>query len=129
MKKIILLLLAVISFNSFGDDLSAVLPEETSAVDFITLSCEEEEGLVPDKLFFKITSSSVKPVVSAQIQKGNFVTNVTSSRNGVEIKQGAGMYRVTVDKNGAGVASYSIECHCESGNVHTQTRIVGPAFL
>lgn len=124
MKKILFLLLAGFSFNSFAHDYSGVLPAETSAVDFLVISCDIDNGLIPDKMYFKINSSNTAPLISAQIAKGNFATNMTPNRGGMEIYQGAGEYRVTVDKNGAGIASYSIEYHCESGGDHTQTTIV-----
>lgn len=124
MKKIIFLLLAGLSYNSFAHDESGVLSAEVSAVNFLVISCDVDNDLIPDKMYFKISSPDVTPLVSAQVSKGNFVTNMTPARGGVEIYQGAGEYRVTVDKNGSGVASYSIEYHCESGGDHTQTTIV-----
>lgn len=123
MKGFIFLLLAGLSFNSFAHDYSGVLSEDVSAVDFLVVSCSTDGVMVPDKMFFKISSPDAKPLVSAQVAKGNFVTNITPSRGGIYVQQGEGEYRITVDKNGAGVASYSLEYHCESGGEHTETTI------
>lgn len=126
MKKILFLLLMGLSFNSFAHDYSGRFYDEsvnTSAVDYLIVTCSVDGEMVPDKMFFKISSPDSKPLVSAQVAKNNFVTNVVPSRGGVEIAQGAGEYRITVDKNGAGVASYSLEYHCESGGEHTETTI------
>ncbi|MDD5229210.1 MAG: hypothetical protein PHN45_05510 [Methylococcales bacterium] len=123
MKRFIFLMLTGLSFNSSAHDYSGVLPAEASAVDFLGVSCNADGDMVPDKMYFKISSPDTTPLISAQIAKGNFVTNMTPNRGGVEIYQGEGLYRVTVDKNGTGVASYSIEYHCESGGDHTETTI------
>lgn len=123
MKGLIFLLLAGLSFNSFAHDESSVLPAEVSAVDYFIITCSADGDMIPDKMFFKIGSPDTKPLISAQVAKGNFVTNITPSRGGVEIRQGEGDYRITVAKNGTGVVSYSVEYHCESGGEHTATTI------
>ncbi len=123
MKRFIFLMLAGLSFNSFAHDYSGVLPAEASATDFLAVSCDADGDMIPDKMYFKISSSDAMPLISAQVAKGNFATTITPSRGGVEIYQGQGQYRITVDKNGVGIVSYSIEYHCESGGNHTETTI------
>lgn len=123
MKRFIFLMLMGLSFNSFAHDYSGVLPADASAVDFLVVSCDADGEMIPDKMYFKISSPDASPLISAQVAKGNFATNITPSRGGVEVRQGMGEYRITVDKNGAGIASYSIEYHCESGGEHTETTI------
>ena len=123
MKRFIFLMLMGLSFNSFAHDYSGVLPTDASAVDFLVVSCDADGDMIPDKMYFKISSPDSKPLISAQVAKENFVTNITPNRGGVEVLQGRGEYRITVDKNGAGIASYSIEYHCESGGEHTETTI------
>lgn len=123
MKRVLFLMLIGLSFNSFAHDYSGVLPAEISAVDFLGVSCNTDGDMIPDKMYFKISSPDTTPLISAQVTKGDFVTNITPSRGGVEIHKGEGLYRITVDKNGVGVASYSIEYHCESSGNHTETTI------
>lgn len=123
MNKILFLLLAGVSFSSFAHDERVVLGADVSEVKQFFISCESEGDILQDKLFFQLTSNSSasSPLVSAQIAKGNFVTTVTDTANNdgkpsraAEINQGAGMYRVTVNKNGTGVADASLEIHCLS---------------
>jgi hypothetical protein len=123
MKRFIFLMLIGLSSNSFAHDASGVLDGGVSTVDYFIVTCSADGSMIPDKMFFKISSPNVTPLISAQVAKGTSVTNITPNRGDVEIYQGAGEYKITVDKNGAGVASYSIEYHCESGGEHTETTI------
>lgn len=124
MKKILLSLLTFATFNCFAHDYSGILPADVSTVDHLSVSCSIDGNMIPDKMYFKISTPDSLPLISAQVAKDNIVTNVTPSRGGIEIRQGAGDYRITIDKNGTGVMSYSIEYHCESGGDHTETTIV-----
>lgn len=123
MKKMLLLLLASASFNSFAHDERVVLNTDASEVKQFFISCKSEGDILQDTLYIQLTSSSstTSPLVSAQIAKGNFATTITdlvnndgkSSRT-AEIKQGDGMYRITVNKNGIGVTDAALEIHCLS---------------
>lgn len=131
MKRFIFLMLMGLSFNSFAHDWSDQLGASASATDYISISCTIDGSLVPDKLFFQIISNSSTgtPLVSAQIAKGLYVTNVTDLISGdaissrfAEIKGGDGAYRITVNKNGTGAIAYSFVYHCENANgEHTDT--------
>lgn len=123
MKRFIFLMLMGLSFNSFAHDESGILGTDASSVDYLVVTCSADGDMIPDKMYFKISTLNATPLVSAQVAKGNFVTNVTSNRGGIEVRQGEGEYRITVDKNGTGFVSYSIEYHCESGGEHTETTI------
>ena len=123
MKCLIFLLLIGVSFNSFSDVISGTLGADVSATHYLVVTCSVDGSMIPDKMYFRINSLSTKPLVSAQVAKDNFVTNMTSKRGGAEIRQGEGEYRITIDKNGNGVARYSIEYHCESGGNHTETTL------
>lgn len=125
MKKIILTLLVGMSFNSFAHDERVVLGADVSEMKQIFITCESEGDILQDKLYLRLTSNAPAnaPLISAQIAKGNFVTTVTDSINNdgnpsraAEIKQGDGMYRVTVSKNGqgSGVVDAALEIHCIS---------------
>lgn len=123
MKKMLFLLLAGVSFNSFAHDERVVLGTDVAEVKQFFISCENEGDILQDKLYIQMTSNSstATPLVSAQIAKGNFATTITDLANNdgkpsraAEMKQGAGMYRVTVDKNGTGNADVSLEIHCLS---------------
>ena len=99
------------------------LGEEVSATDYIMIFCSADGSIPADRLFFQLTSDSPSSagLVSAQIAKDNFVTNVTDLINGdanssreADVNGGSGVYRVTVTKNKAGKASYSFAYHCQS---------------
>jgi hypothetical protein len=120
MKRFLFLMLMGFSFNSFAHDDGGVLGEEASAVDYFIVNCSSDS----DRMYFKISSSNTMPLISAQVAKNNFVTNITPSRGGVEVFQTDGNYRITIDKNGVGSVGYSFEYHCENGGEHTETSIV-----
>ncbi|MDD2865219.1 MAG: hypothetical protein PHC99_10940 [Methylococcales bacterium] len=119
MKRFIFLMLMGLSFNSFAHDDGGVLSEDVTAVDYFMVSCSEDS----DRMYFKISTPTTTPLLSAQVMKGNFVTNIPTSRGGVEILQGGGNYRILVNKNGAGKVGYAFEYHCENGGEHTETSI------
>lgn len=119
MKRFIFLMLMGLSFNSFAHDDGGKLDAEISATNYFIVNCSADS----DRMYFKISSSSTKPLLSAQIVKGNFATNIPASRGGVEIMQGGGDYKIIVSKNGIGAIGYSFEYHCENGGEHTETSI------
>lgn len=119
MKHFLFLLLMGLASNSFAHDASGVLADEVSAVDYYVISC----SLDSDRMYFKISSASKTPLISAQIAKDNFATNITPSRGGVELLNGGEDYRITISKNGVGSIGYSFEYHCENGGEHTETFI------
>jgi hypothetical protein len=119
MKRFIFLMLMGFSLNGFAHDDGGVLGEDASAVDYFVVSCSADS----DRMYFGISTSNTTPLLSAQVAKGNFVTNVTPARGGVKIIQGSGGYRITVDKNDVGKVGYSFEYHCENNGEHTETNI------
>ena len=119
MKHFIFLMLMGFSLNTLAHDDGGVLSEELSAVDYFMVNCSEDS----DRMYFKISTPVTTPLLSAQVIKGNFVTNIPTSRGGVEIMQGGGNYRIAVNKNGIGKVGYSFEYHCENGGEHTETSI------
>lgn len=108
-----------LSLNVFAHDDGGQLGEESSVVDYFMVSCSADS----DRMYFKISTPIAKPLLSAQVVKGTFATNIPTSRGGVEILQGGGNYRITVNKNGVGKVGYSFEYHCENGGEHTETDI------
>ena len=119
MKRFIFLMLMGLSFNSFAHDDGGVLDEDVTAVDYVMVNCSEDS----DRMYFKISTPTATPLLSAQVIKGNFVTNIPISRGGGEIMQGGGNYRILVNKNGVGKVGYSFEYHCENSGEHTETSI------
>ncbi len=118
MKHLILLLMSL-SLNCFAHDDGGTLGEEEKAVDYFLVSCSADT----DRMYFSISTSNKSPLLSAQVSKGNFVTNIIPSRGGVEIIQGNGNYRILVNKNGIGKVDYSFVYHCENNGEHTDTEI------
>jgi hypothetical protein len=123
MKRFIFLMLMGLSFNSFAHDESGFLDADMSAVRYITVDCVNDGAILQDKLSVQLTSNAAvgMPLISAQIAKDSYVTNITDLINNdgkpsrlVEINKGAGEYRITVDKNGTGIVDYSLEIHCMS---------------
>lgn len=119
MKQFLFLLLMGLSFSGFAHDASGFLAADKSVVDYYVVSCSFDS----DRMYFKISAATKTPLISAQIVKDNFATNITPSRGGVELLNGAGDYRITIDKNGVGAVGYSFEYHCENGGEHTETFI------
>ncbi len=119
MKRFIFLMLMGFSFNSFAHDDGGILGENADAVDYFIVDCSADS----DRMYFNISTSTTKPLLSAQVVKGTFATNIPTSRGGVEISQGGDSYRITVNKNGVGKVGYSFEYHCENGGEHTNTNI------
>jgi hypothetical protein len=120
MKRFIFLMLMGLSFDSFAHDDGGVLGAEVSSVDYYAIDCSVDS----DRMYFRISAPNVKPLVSAQVSKGNFATNIIATRGGVSMIEGGGIYRVTVNKNGTGEVGYSFEFHCENNGEHTETTIV-----
>ena len=124
MKHFIFLMLMGLSLNVFAHTVgNSSMAVALSTVDYWVVDCDADGTMIPDKMFFQIDTSDSLPLISAQVIKGNFVTNFTSSHGGADIYQGAGKYRITVDKNGVGAVGYSIEAHCYDGGNHTETDI------
>lgn len=120
MKNVLFLMLLGLSLNSFAHEDGGILAADVSAVDYYSVEC----GADSDRMYFNLSSSVTTPLINAQVEKGNFVTNISPSRGGVEIFEGGGSYRITIDKNGVGKVGYSFEFHCENGGEHTDTSIV-----
>ena len=142
MKRFLFLMLMSLPVCGFAHEGSGVLgdPEDkandvgdaAAISDYIMISCKADGSIPADKLYFQLTSNSPADapfLVSAQIAKDNSATNVTDPINGdvnpsrqVVVNGGEGMYRVTINKNGVGKASYSFVYHCESNEgEHAET--------
>lgn len=131
MKRLLFLMLLNLPFTTFAHDMGGELGEPASATDYYMIYCSTDGTEIPDKLYFQLTSTSPSnaPLISAQIAKDTFATSVTDLINGdanssrvAEIIGGEGAYRVTVNKNKVGKASYAFVYHCESNNgEHTET--------
>ncbi len=119
MKRFIFLMLMGLSFNALAHDDGGKLDLEISAANYFMVNCSSDS----DRMYFKISTPVTKPLLSAQIIKGDFATNIPVSRGGVEIMQGGGYYKIIISKNGTGVVGYSFEYHCENGGEHTETSI------
>lgn len=112
---------------------SGTLGPEPGATDYFTISCFDDGGGAPDHLFFELKAGppATGPIVSAQIQVPDkqIASNVTDPINGdlgnsrqVKVTGGTSLYHVTVNKSGAGKATYFYVYHCEAnGGVHTGT--------
>ncbi len=129
MKHFIFLMLAGLSFNTFAHTQSGVLAVPVSTVDYYYVDCGSDPSSV--SLYFHIASSAAAgmPLVSAQVIKDNYASNFTDPINGDAgwsrdqvIYGGNGLYSISVNKNGAGVVSYSFEAHCyDSSGEHTDS--------
>ena len=135
MKQLALLCLSGMPFVIQAHDFSGNLGESVAATDYLLVSCQADGSITADKLYFQLTSESVgasQPLISAQIAKGNLVTNVTDLSSGdfipsrnAEIAGGQGIYRVTLNKNKAGKAAYSFVYHCQSNSgEHAETNTI-----
>jgi len=131
MKRFLFLMLMSLPVCGFAHDLSGDLGEAASATDYMMIYCSADGSITADKLYFQLSNDSPgsAPLVSAQITKNNFATNITDLINGdanssrvAEIAGGQGAYQVTINKNGVGKASYSFVYHCESNEgEHAET--------
>lgn len=132
MKRLVVGILASLSLTTQAHDFSGSLGESVNATDYLWVNCKADGTITADKLYFQLSSESPAtslPLVSAQIAKGNAVTNVTDLANGdsqpsrgVELVTGEGMYRITLNKNRAGKMNYSFVYHCQSNSgEHAET--------
>lgn len=123
MKRFLFLMLLGLPVSTFAHDLNDELAEPASSTDYLMVYCSADGSISADKLYFQLSNDSPAnaPLVSAQIAKDSFATNVTDLISGdstpsraVEVNGGAGAYRITVNKNGVGKVNYSFVYHCES---------------
>lgn len=106
-----------------------------AAVDYYQVTC----GTGTDHLSFQVkdvTANSAR--VSVQVLKGTSCGTNACARNTtdttdtdgaysplVQVKQGSGVYNLSVKHTAAGSDSYDVQYHCENAsNVHTDTSIV-----
>jgi hypothetical protein len=119
MKRFIFLMLMGLSFGCFADSNERTLGESVTEANYFIVECSDDS----DRMYFEISSLIKKPLLSAQIFKGNFATNIPANNGGVEILQGGGNYKIVVSKNGVGTIDYSFEYHCANKDGHAGTKI------
>lgn len=123
MKKMFVVSLLLVSLNCFAHDEPVVLGRDVSEVKQFFVTCKGQNGISQDELYVQLTSNAAvnSPLASVQIAKSNFVTTITDLINSdgvpsraAQVKQGEGLYRITVSKNGNSVElmNVALEIHC-----------------
>jgi len=114
-------------------DQSGSLGDSASATDYYELECFDDNNGAPEHLFFEVRggSQTATAQISAQVINGGQTYSTTDHVNGdseyspqlkVVHEGNNDVYRFAIDKNGAGVANYSLQYHCETAaGVHTGT--------
>jgi hypothetical protein len=114
-------------------DQSGSLGAQASATDYYELECFDDGNGSPEHLFFEVRGDTRNTAVqvSGQVVNGSQAASATDHTSGDSsyspqlkvVHEGDNdVYRMVIDKNGPGVAQYSLQYHCETGNgVHTGT--------
>lgn len=120
-----------LSSNVYAHSFGLTLGNDAGANHYFGVICSSESGADTDRLLLRVRTDTVGgPLVSAQVRKGEVVTNTTDATNGdadysptSRTPGGNGLYHVTINKTGAGRIDFTLDVHCmnKSEDVHTGT--------